>query len=87
MSEAAPGIAELQRILRAGVPLAEAWGVEVREAAAGRGVAVYCQSGMRSYLAHRQLSQAGLDSANLSGGMLTLRATLGPRADELLLTK
>lgn len=60
---------------------------EVREAAGGRGVAVYCQSGMRSYLAHRQLSQAGLRSANLSGGMLTLRATLGPRADELLLTK
>lgn len=47
---------------------------EVREAAAGRPVRVHCASGMRSYLAHRQLAQAGFDSANLSGGLLTLRA-------------
>lgn len=59
---------------------------EVRQTAGGRPVRVLCASGMRSYLAHRQLTQAGLDSANLSGGTLTLRATLGPRADELLLT-
>jgi NADPH-dependent 2,4-dienoyl-CoA reductase/sulfur reductase-like enzyme/rhodanese-related sulfurtransferase len=47
---------------------------EIREAAAGRPVRVHCQSGFRSYLAHRVLAAAGLDSANLSGGMLTLRA-------------
>lgn len=56
---------------------------EVREAAHGRPVRVVCASGMRSYLAHRQLVQAGFDSANLSGGTLTLRAALGLRADEL----
>ncbi|MBC7289918.1 MAG: FAD-dependent oxidoreductase [Actinotalea sp.] len=49
---------------------------EVREAAAGRPVRVHCQSGFRSYLAHRVLVQAGLDSSMLSGGMLTLRAAL-----------
>uniref|UniRef100_UPI002027CCA4 rhodanese-like domain-containing protein n=1 Tax=Actinotalea sp. C106 TaxID=2908644 RepID=UPI002027CCA4 len=47
---------------------------EVREAAAGRPVRVHCASGFRSYLAHRVLDQAGFDVANLSGGMLTLRA-------------
>lgn len=47
---------------------------EVRAAAAGRPVRVHCASGVRSYLAHRVLAQAGLDSANLSGGLLTLRA-------------
>lgn len=47
---------------------------EVRAAAAGRPVRVHCASGFRSYLAHRVLAQAGFDSANLSGGMLTLRA-------------
>lgn len=59
---------------------------EVRRAAAGRPVRVMCASGVRSYLAHRQLAQAGFDSANLSGGMLTLRAALGPELDELLET-
>ena len=49
---------------------------EVREAAAGRPVRVHCQSGFRSYLAHRVLVSEGFDSANLSGGMLTLRAAL-----------
>ena len=49
---------------------------EVREAAAGRPVRVHCASGFRSYLAHRVLVAAGFDSANLSGGMLTLRAAL-----------
>ncbi len=47
---------------------------EVREAAAGRPVRVHCLSGFRSYLAHRILVAAGFDSANLSGGMLSLRA-------------
>ena len=47
---------------------------EIREAAAGRPVRVHCASGFRSYLAHRVLTAAGFDSANLSGGMLTLRA-------------
>ncbi len=47
---------------------------EVRAAADGRPVRVHCASGFRSYLAHRVLAQAGFDSANLSGGMLTLRA-------------
>ena len=47
---------------------------EVVAAADGRPVRVHCASGFRSYLAHRMLVQAGIDSANLSGGMLTLRA-------------
>ncbi|PRZ02942.1 hypothetical protein BCE75_11677, partial [Isoptericola sp. CG 20/1183] len=59
---------------------------EVREAAAGRPVRALCGSGVRSHIAHRVLVQAGLDSASLSGGMLTLRAALGPAADELLTT-
>lgn len=57
---------------------------EVRKAAGGRRVSVVCASGVRSYLAQRQLVQAGFDAANLSGGMLTLRASLGDRAGELL---
>ncbi len=48
---------------------------EIREAAAGRPVRVHCASGFRSYLAHRILDQAGLDSANLSGGLMTLVAS------------
>ncbi|MCA5893892.1 FAD-dependent oxidoreductase [Isoptericola sp. NEAU-Y5] len=57
---------------------------EVREAAAGRPVRVTCASGVRSAIAHRVLVQEGFDSASLSGGMLTLRAVLGERAEELL---
>ena len=57
---------------------------EVRAAAGGRPVRVHCASGKRSYLAHRILDEAGFDSANLSGGMLTARAWLGERADDLL---
>ncbi|MDO5736826.1 MAG: FAD-dependent oxidoreductase [Propionibacteriaceae bacterium] len=57
---------------------------EVRLAAAGRPVRVVCASGVRSYLAHRQLAQAGFDSANLSGGMLTLQASLGSRSGQLI---
>ncbi|GAB6937646.1 FAD-dependent oxidoreductase [Isoptericola variabilis] len=59
---------------------------EVRAAAAGRPVRVLCASGVRSAIAHRVLAQAGFDSASLSGGTLTLRAVLGDRADELLVT-
>ena len=59
---------------------------EVREAAQGRPVRVLCASGVRSAIAHRILTQAGLDSASLSGGMLTLRAALGDRASSTLLT-
>ncbi|MBD8077613.1 FAD-dependent oxidoreductase [Cellulosimicrobium arenosum] len=51
---------------------------EVREAAAGRPVAVHCATGVRSYLATRVLLAAGLDARNLSGGWLTLITT--PRA-------
>ncbi|WOQ70083.1 FAD-dependent oxidoreductase [Microbacterium limosum] len=50
---------------------------EVREAAAGRPVRIHCASGVRSYLAHRQLAAAGFDSATLSGGMQTLLAYHG----------
>ncbi len=47
---------------------------DVVAAADGRPVRVYCASGFRSYLAHRVLAQAGLDSATLDGGLQTLRA-------------
>lgn len=53
---------------------------EVEAAAAGRPVRVLCESGVRSNLAHRVLAQEGFDSASLSGGMLTLRASLGDEA-------
>ncbi|HMO10677.1 MAG TPA: rhodanese-like domain-containing protein, partial [Actinotalea sp.] len=49
---------------------------EIRAEAGGRPVRVHCQSGFRSYLAHRVLMAEGFDSANLSGGMLTLRAAI-----------
>ena len=60
---------------------------EVRAAAAGRPVRVLCASGVRSAIAHRVLAQAGFDSASLSGGTLTLRAVLGDRAAELLVSR
>ncbi|ACZ30988.1 FAD-dependent pyridine nucleotide-disulphide oxidoreductase [Xylanimonas cellulosilytica DSM 15894] len=59
---------------------------EVRAVAAGRPVAVLCQSGVRSNLAHRILRQAGFEASSLSGGMLTLRATLGRTAATRLVT-
>jgi len=59
---------------------------EVRAAAAGRPVRALCGSGVRSAIAHRVLTQAGFDSASLSGGMLTLRAALGDRAAAVLAT-
>lgn len=49
---------------------------EIAAAAAGRPIRVYCASGARSYLAYRVLRAAGLAAANLSGGLLTLRASL-----------
>jgi len=57
---------------------------EVREQAAGRPVRVMCASGVRSAIAHRVLAHAGMDSASLSGGIFTLRATLGARAVDIL---
>src|SRR5690606_40471167 len=47
---------------------------EVRDAAAGRPVAVHCASGVRSHIATRVLLQAGLDARNLSGGWISLAA-------------
>ncbi|MFZ2510006.1 MAG: rhodanese-like domain-containing protein, partial [Gordonia sp. (in: high G+C Gram-positive bacteria)] len=49
---------------------------EIRAAAAGRDIRVHCASGKRSYLAYRILRSAGLPAANLSGGLLTLRALI-----------
>ena len=60
---------------------------EVRTAAAGQPVRALCGSGVRSHIAHRILAQAGLDSASLSGGMLTLRAALGAQAADRLVTE
>ncbi|MFT4279776.1 FAD-dependent oxidoreductase [Microbacterium sp.] len=57
---------------------------EVRHAAGDRPVRVLCQSGVRSAIAHRVLVHAGIDSASLSGGMLTLRAWLGERQLDVL---
>ncbi|CAN5185149.1 FAD-dependent oxidoreductase [soil metagenome] len=57
---------------------------EVVAAATGRPVRVMCASGVRSYIAHRVLSQNGFDSATLSGGMLTLRASLPGHAARYL---
>jgi len=57
---------------------------EIRELAAGRPVAVMCQSGVRSYIAHRILTAAGFESSTLSGGMLTLRAWLGHDGEEVI---
>lgn len=45
---------------------------EVHDAAAGRPVAVHCQSGVRSNIATRVLLQSGFDARNLSGGWLSL---------------
>ena len=57
---------------------------EVRDAAAGRPTKIMCASGMRSYIAYRVLAQHGFDASTLSGGILTLRAALGSRAERLL---
>lgn len=45
---------------------------EIRTAAAGRPVAVYCASGSQSYLSARILNQSGLSARVLSGGWLAL---------------
>jgi len=57
---------------------------EVRDAADGRPVRVLCAAGVRALIAHRVLAQSGFESASLSGGMQTFRATLGHRADDIL---
>jgi NADPH-dependent 2,4-dienoyl-CoA reductase/sulfur reductase-like enzyme/rhodanese-related sulfurtransferase len=59
---------------------------EVERLAAGRPIAVLCQSGVRSYIAHRILASAGFDSSSLSGGMSTLKAWLGSTADIVMVT-
>ena len=46
----------------------------IRRLAAGRPVLVYCAGGYRSYLAHRQLQAAGIDSRTLSGGWSSWQA-------------
>ena len=46
------------------------------EVAQGRKIKLICESGFRSYLAHRILKSHGVASESLSGGMLTLRAIL-----------
>ncbi len=60
---------------------------EVHDAAAGRPVRALCASGVRSNIAHRQLAQAGLDSATLSGGILTLKAALPNGGRDILTTQ
>lgn len=45
---------------------------EVRQAAAGRAIAVHCQSGLRSYLAQRILQAHGFTVRNFTGGALSL---------------
>ncbi|MDR0782707.1 MAG: FAD-dependent oxidoreductase [Propionibacteriaceae bacterium] len=57
---------------------------EIADRAAGRPIALICESGRRSYLAHRILAAAGLESCTFSGGMLTLRAWLGLNAQKIL---
>lgn len=49
---------------------------EIRAAANGRPIRVHCASGFRSYFAERILRQEGFDVANLSGGMLSLKAAM-----------
>lgn len=49
---------------------------EVREAAAGRPIAVHCASGLRSYLAQRILQAHGLQVRNFTGGSMSLKFAL-----------
>ncbi|GAA3712407.1 FAD-dependent oxidoreductase [Zhihengliuella alba] len=57
---------------------------ELRDRADGGPVRLLCSTGVKSAAAHRILAEAGFDSASLSGGLVTLRAALGPGADRLL---
>jgi len=57
---------------------------EVRQAAAGRPLAVMCHAGIRSYIAYRILVQAGFTAKSLSGGLVTLRDYLGKAAESVL---
>ncbi|MBX3150147.1 FAD-dependent oxidoreductase [Candidatus Obscuribacterales bacterium] len=43
----------------------------------GKKVVTYCQSGQRSYMAYRLLSQKGFKAKNLAGGFLTWKAATG----------
>ncbi|MDO5700236.1 MAG: FAD-dependent oxidoreductase [Bowdeniella nasicola] len=54
---------------------------EIREAAAGRPIAVLCASGVRSYLATRILREKGFEARNLSGGAETLAHVRSDWAD------
>ena len=49
---------------------------EIREAAAGRHVRLVCESGLRSYIAHRALTANGFECSSLDGGMTTLNQVL-----------
>lgn len=55
---------------------------EIATLAKGGPVYLSCQSGMRSYLAQRVLSQAGLDAYSLSGGWLTYTTWFGGDENE-----
>ena len=57
---------------------------EVRQAAAGRPLAVMCHAGIRSYIAYRILVGAGFAAKSLSGGLVTLRHYLGSAAESVL---
>ena len=59
---------------------------QVRQAAAGRPLAVMCAAGLRSYIAYRILAQSGFEAKSLSGGLATLRAYLGKDAENNLVT-
>lgn len=59
---------------------------DIREAAAGRPIRALCESGLRSYIASRALSQNGFECSSLDGGMITLKQVLGDRIDEILET-
>lgn len=70
------------------VPLAEVRANldPIREEAQGKPIAVLCVAGVRSAIAHRILVQNGFESASLSGGILTLKETLGDAASEVLVS-
>ena len=57
---------------------------EIREAAAGRHVRLVCESGLRSYIAHRALSAQGIASSSLDGGMLSLKQVLDGELESVL---
>ena len=60
---------------------------ELREAAAGRKLAVMCAAGVRSWIGYRIVKAQGYEAKMLSGGIQTLRAWLGKSADQVLVTE